>query len=112
VETYQNVKVVAVETQTELSNLHSESICCLSHIPYADMTNSPPPPSPRIKTFSKKRFNNPDNPEEPSEIPLNDLEFAIDASVVGAKKIETKNNNGDFSQTYHIDSEKTSSENL
>lgn len=34
-------KSVAVETQTDFTNLHNDSICCLNRIPYADMSNSP-----------------------------------------------------------------------
>lgn len=34
-------KSIAVETQTDFTNLHNDSICCLNRIPYADMSNSP-----------------------------------------------------------------------
>jgi len=39
------VERMSTETQTDFSNLHSESICCLSAIPFADhqITSSPPP---------------------------------------------------------------------
>jgi len=37
-------QLITSETQTDFTNLNSESI--LSSIPYADMTNSPPPPPP------------------------------------------------------------------
>jgi hypothetical protein len=105
VDNSKNVKVVAVETQTELTNLHSESICCLSHIPYADMTNSPPPPSPRVRITSRAQHSSKNHPDE-SIIDVN-------ASAAEVIKVDAANMNdyGGYSGN-HIDSDKVSNEEL
>lgn len=84
-------ELIAAETQTEFTNLHSESICCLSNIPYADMTNSPPPPPPvpyrRIngnKKASENRSENhlgDDNHTELNQLSARSLQYSIDTSI-------------------------------
>lgn len=81
-------ELIAVETQTDFTNLHSESICCLSNIPYADMTNSPPPPPPvpyrRINRKITENCN--DTPHEGNHTELNQLsarslQYSIDNGI-------------------------------
>lgn len=84
-------ELITAETQTDFTNLHSESICCLSNIPYADMTNSPPPPPPvpyrRInndKKASAIRTDNrheDDNHKELNQLSARSLQYSIDTSV-------------------------------
>lgn len=80
-------ELITAETQTDFTNLHSESICCLSNIPYADMTNSPPPPPPvpyrRInheKKVSANRHED-DNHKELNQLSVRSLQHSIDTSV-------------------------------
>lgn len=83
-------ELITAETQTDFTNLHSESICCLSNIPYADMTNSPPPPPPvpyrriRDKKTSEIRSENhhgDDNHTELNQLSARNLQYTIDTSI-------------------------------
>lgn len=82
--------LIAAETQTDYTNLHSESICCLSNIPYADMTNSPPPLPPSIRRT--KEFVNAENLMEShqnenhaelNQLSARNLQLAVDTSIGG-----------------------------
>lgn len=85
-------ELITAETQTDFTNLHSESICCLSSIPYADMTNSPPPPPPvPYRRMNSKRItdNGNENHHERNHTELNtlsvrNLQYSIDTSVGAA----------------------------
>lgn len=81
-------ELITAETQTDFTNLHSDSICCLSSIPYADMTNSPPPPPPvpYRRLNSKKITDNgeihrDDNHAELNPLSVRNLQYSIDTSV-------------------------------
>lgn len=82
-------ELITAETQTDFTNLHNDSICCLSSIPYADMTNSPPPPPPvPYRRMNSKRITDnitenhrDDNHAELNPLSVRNLQFSIDSSV-------------------------------
>ena len=79
-------EVKTAETQTDFTNLHSDSICCLSSIPYADMTNSPPPAPPTRRNPNKIVENCTENHREDNHTELNqlsarNLQFSVDANI-------------------------------
>lgn len=74
-------------TQTDFTNLQ-ESLSihdCLSSIPYADCTNSPPlpPPVPYRRINDKKHHNESycDDKTELNELSARNLQFSIDSSI-------------------------------
>lgn len=83
-------ELVTAETQTDFTNLHSDSICCLSSIPYADMTNSPPTPPPvpyrRINKVTENCIENhrDDNHAEMNPLSARNLQYTIDTSIGAA----------------------------
>jgi hypothetical protein len=79
-------------TQTDFPNL-KESLSihdCLSSIPYADSTNSPPPPVPYRRINDKKimencvEYHRDDNRAELNELSARNLQFSIDTSIGAA----------------------------
>lgn len=79
-------EVKTAETQTDFTNLHSDSICCLSSIPYADMTNSPPPAPPPRRGQNKIVENCTENHQDENHSELNqlsarNLQLSIDTNV-------------------------------
>jgi hypothetical protein len=96
-------ELITTETQTDFTNLHSESICCLSRIPYADMTYSPPPLPSRLTNESviiennKEHILEDDNNEESTQVSRGAVQFTIDSSIgmTTQTAIAAVTNNGD-----------------
>lgn len=113
-------ELITAETQTDFTNLHSESICCLSSIPYADMTNSPPPPPPvpyrRINTRKISENSNENhrdnNHVESNQLSVRNLQLAANDMSVGVTTQTAKATGADNGTIQSMQSDKLNGEHL
>lgn len=100
-------EVKTAETQTDFTNLHSESICCLSSIPYADMTNSPPPPAPPPRRNHNKVIENctenhrDENHTELNPLSARNLQFSIDNNIGVTTQTAAAGDNGNVQYKFN-----------